>query len=46
MPNPMEEMQLPCPHDICDGSGVIKGEFDEDDRDCLCKTDKELEEVY
>ena len=39
-----EDMSLPCPHDICDGSGEW---FDDLERHvCLCKTDKELQESY
>lgn len=41
----LEDMDEPCPHDICDGSGV---NIDEDGyaRACLCKMDEELKEVY
>lgn len=34
MSNPLEEMDMPCPMDICDGSGFIAGRGDEDDRPC------------
>ena len=40
----LEDMSLPCPHDICDGSGVVID--DETARVCLCKTDRELDESY
>lgn len=38
MPNPLEEMLLSCPEDICDGSGTI---VDEDgvERKCPCVLD-------
>jgi hypothetical protein len=34
---------MTCPHDICDGSGVIRvGNFDNvEDEDCLCKIEAE-----
>lgn len=34
MTNPMEDMLMPCPLDICDGSGIIGGVDDESDRKC------------
>lgn len=42
----LENMSLPCPHDICDGSGYIeRGEFDESDfSKCLCRTERERDE--
>lgn len=40
----LEDMTLPCPHDICDGTGIIMGE--EGEEKCLCRTDEELKEQY
>ncbi len=41
MPNPMEEMTLPCPLDICDGTGVVAGVTLEDsERECPCRADE------
>lgn len=33
-PFTLEDMSLPCPHDICDGSGEL-----EDEQKCLCVTE-------
>ncbi len=49
MTNPMEEMSLPCPLDICDGSGIIErddGSDNERDRKCPCRSDEGDGEDY
>lgn len=39
-----EEFFLVCPHGLCDGLGIV---FDnESARECLCKVDRELDEIY
>lgn len=39
MPNPLETMSLPCPEDICDGSGIIPDDGTEGsvEQKCLCR---------
>jgi len=39
MPNPMEEMQMPCSEDMCDGDGILHYDNGTDgarDHLCLC----------
>jgi len=41
MTNPTEEMRMPCPLDICDGSGMVPGaELEDADRECPCRADE------
>lgn len=52
----LEDMDMPCPLDICDGSGEIPtDEYDDDSKQymkgvgtqkCLCKTDRERDTDY
>ena len=47
MSRALGEMSLPCPHDICDGSGFVEeGVFDEkEEKECLCRIEKKREEM-
>lgn len=40
-------MEMPCPHDICDGSGYVEsGAFDYIDmKKCLCAVEKGMDDT-
>lgn len=41
MTNPMEDMLMPCPLDICDGTGEVAGvEPWDSERKCPCREDE------
>ena len=39
MTNPMEDMILPCPLDICDGTGMVWNEDTREEEECPHLTD-------
>lgn len=45
MPNPMEEMFLPCLEDVCDGSGMVFNEETGLEDPCICMVDHAAEPI-